>query len=263
MPQEKKYSLDYRIKDIFVMKYAPQVRYRVIHQRARSSFMLVLDGRYHYQSEQIDFYVEAGDTVYLPASASYQYRILSEKTECIQIEFSMAQSTDGIEKETVFALDPLVLKGQNNRLDLIFSELIKQYQNDEYMTLSLLYQLCSVLVKNCKRNDLLHGGRAKIEPAVAYIKKNYTDRIYIPQLARMCNLSESHLRRLFNKYLGFSPIEYKNAILLDAACNMLRSKNTNVSETAEALGFNDIYTFSQFFKKEMGISPRQYLENSM
>lgn len=44
------------------------------------------------------------------------------------------------------------------------------------------------------------------------------------------------------------------------ACNMLRNEELNVSETADALHFNDIYTFSQLFKKEVGLSPKKYMD---
>ena len=33
----------------------------------------------------------------------------------------------------------------------------------------------------------------------------------------------------------------------------------NISEIAESLGFDNVYAFSQFFKKEIGISPKKYM----
>ena len=44
------------------------------------------------------------------------------------------------------------------------------------------------------------------------------------------------------------------------AANMLCKEGFNVSETAEALNFSDIYTFSQLFKKEFGLSPKKYMD---
>ena len=39
---------------------------------------------------------------------------------------------------------------------------------------------------------------------------------------------------------------------------MLACGAMNVGEIADVLGFSDIYTFSQAFKKEIGVSPKQY-----
>ena len=91
-----------------------------------------------------------------------------------------------------------------------------------------------------------------------YIKKNFTGKIYVKELEKECNLSASQIRRIFQKELKLSPIEYKNTLLINSACNMLKGDNT-VSEISESLGFDNIYAFSQFFKKHTGVSPKKYL----
>ena len=58
--------------------------------------------------------------------------------------------------------------------------------------------------------------------------------------------------------MGKSPVRYKNQLVMKYACRMLESGAMNVSEISNALGFSDIYTFSQTFKKEIGISPSRY-----
>ena len=45
-------------------------------------------------------------------------------------------------------------------------------------------------------------------------------------------------------------------------CNLLVNDGLNVSETTYALNFNDIYTFSQFSKKEMGTSPKNIFKST-
>ena len=35
----------------------------------------------------------------------------------------------------------------------------------------------------------------------------------------------------------------------------------SVTQTAEIIGFDTIYSFSKFFKNEMGISPKKYVMN--
>ncbi len=250
---------DYVIKNIAIMKYSPQIRNRNVEQRKLSAFMYVAVGKYHYRSEKLDFYVEAGDTVYIPYGSSYEYTVVSNETECIQTEFDLERETDGEKSAVVINNEPFVLKEREHRLDMVFGELLR-CRNDEFSVLASLYQLLAIFENACDKEKSVKNGSFKIEPAIKFIEQNFKEKIYIADIAKMCGLSESHMRRLFIRYLGVSPIEYKNSILIKTACNILRYGDLNVTETAEALNFGDIYTFSMFFKKETGISPKRYIE---
>ena len=103
-----------------------------------------------------------------------------------------------------------------------------------------------------------HGGREKILPALTHIQQTLYRTVSVTELAALCNLSPSHFRRLFKSLMGKSPIRYKNQVVMQHACRLLDSGVMNISEIANALGITDIYTFSQTFKKEVGVSPSRY-----
>ena len=258
--QLDKYSADYMLKNIFVMKYSPKIRHLTIQKRASSSFLYIIHGQYHYLSDFIDFYAVSGDIVYIPQTAEYTYTILSEKTECIQIEFELEMQENGLLSHKKFSEHPVVMKNYKNSLNFIFNDLLNTYYRDEFLTIASVYQIISFLEKNIGEHQSTDSNLHKIEPAIKFIEQNFYNKIYISELAKLCNISQSHLRRLFNQNLGMSPIKYKNSILIKTACNMLCNEELNVSETAEALHFNDIYTFSQLFKKEIGLSPKKYMD---
>lgn len=249
----------YIINNVTVMKYIPQVKTRYVKQRQLTSFMHVINGKYHYKSNYVDFYVESGDTVYIPCGASYTYRIFSEKTECIQAEFNFECIGENSAKADKSSSQPVVIKKKENDLGMIFSDMI-YFSNDEFMILSYLYKLFATKNKIVKKDELSSSNRYKIEPALEYIEHNFINKICVADIAEACNMSESHLRRLFKKYMGISLMDYKNSKLIGLACNMLQCGGVNITETAYALNFNDIYTFSRFFKRETGISPKQYIE---
>lgn len=252
-------ATDYVIKNIVIMKYHAKIRHNKINQRKLSSFMYVTAGKYHYKSDKIDFYVEPGDTIYIPYGASYEYTVLSNETECIQTEFNLEQKSNAKNNIVTISKEPFVIKNSEHSTDLLFRKLL-HCRNNEFSTLALLYNLLAISEKTCHNDKAVKNGRFKIEPAIRFIEQHFKEKIYVADIAKMCGLSESHIRRLFIRHLGVSPIEYKNSILIKTACDILRYGELNVTEAAESLNFGDIYTFSMFFKKETGISPKKYIE---
>ena len=95
-------------------------------------------------------------------------------------------------------------------------------------------------------------------PAIEYIEQNCCSDFKISFLADLCNMSENTFRKKFKIALGITPIKYKNQMLMREACNLLKSGNFNISETAYLLGFDTPYSFSKSFKKTLGISPNEY-----
>ncbi len=241
----------YMIKDITVMNYSPMRRIGNIIGRPMSSFLFVDEGKYMYEYESTVFFAEQGDAVYLPEGGVYKYTVVSDKTRATQAEFKLS---DG-KRNLCFSDFPVLVKNDGDLLKSCFADMLKFCHNDELSVASAILKLLS-LVSGKKRS----GGMNKIEAAVRFIQENPTEKIFVSELADLCEMSESHLRRLFSEFLGMSPIEYKNSLILKSACSMLSFDRLNVSETADALGFGDIYTFSQFFKKRMGLSPKKYSE---
>ena len=71
-------------------------------------------------------------------------------------------------------------------------------------------------------------------------------------------MSESYFRQMFKKYMGSSPLKYRENVRVSWAKKYLKSNLFSVSEIAEKLGYCDIYHFSKVFKVYVGISPSQY-----
>lgn len=260
MQQSEMYSVGYMLKNIFVMQYSPKIRRLHVKKCRTSSFLYVVRGRYHYTSDFIDFYVSSGQAVYLPQNAQYIYQIVSEETECIQVEFELKTDKNVADTNCILFEHPIVLCTHENIIKSVFNDFVSTYHQDEFSVIASVYRLISFLKNNLHEHKTEGGDLRKIEPAIKYIEQNFYNKIYVSYLAELCGISQSHLRRLFVRHLGMSPIKYKNSLLMQTACNMLRREQLNVSETSEALHFNDIYTFSQLFKREVGISPKKYAD---
>lgn len=251
------YNYETVIRKIFAFKYYPKILNNNIIARKRSSILLILKGEYYYKFKDFDFIAKTGETVYLPQGATYTYEILSKESEVMQVEFILEEKLDTEIKTITYSNNPTLIRENSNEIRLLFENILYFFPVDKHMTILKLYDLILLCRNNITQNDKSYD---LILPAIQYLESHITEKIYLEELAHIVNISQAHLRRLFLKHLGMSPIKYKNHVLIKCACNMLLYENMNVSETAEALNFADIYTFSQFFKKEKGISPKKYIQ---
>ncbi len=247
---------NYRIKNILVMSYSPRIRKCTVEKRIKSSLLYVQEGVYRYIFNNSFLMAEKGDVVYIPQGASYTYEVISETTFCTQTEFNLYYENNDCEEQLCFSDQPLILK--NTQSGLLFGKLSGTYFRNDFMTYSVIYEMLAVYFGQ-SHSSCSYNAMKKICPATDHIMQNLCKPIYISELAELCGISEVHLRRLFKNTFGVSPVKYRNRLLIKYACELLASGEMNVSEIADMLGFPDIYTFSQAFKKEVGVSPKKYM----
>lgn len=92
--------------------------------------------------------------------------------------------------------------------------------------------------------------------AVNFLNSSIHRQPSVPEIARFCGVSESGLKRIFDKYAGISVHKYLLKLKIKAALQLLRGGET-VSRTAEVLGFNSQSYFSRAFRRETGMPPSQ------
>ena len=96
---------------------------------------------------------------------------------------------------------------------------------------------------------------APLNSALVYIKEHFNQKVAVPDLCSAANVTPQHIIRLFNKYLGQTPIKYINRTKIMSAIEMLRSTDLSVKEISYELGFDNPNYFSRIFTREVGMSP--------
>ena len=90
--------------------------------------------------------------------------------------------------------------------------------------------------------------------AISYLNSNIHRQPSVPELARFCNISESGLKRIFDKYAGIGIHKYLMKLKIKTAAELLQ-QGESVSCVAEKLGFNSQSYFSKAFRRETGVTP--------
>ena len=109
-----------------------------------------------------------------------------------------------------------------------------------------------------KASNSVHSENEIIRRAQQYISTHVREKLSVPLVAKMVDVSPSYLTALFHKNLQISPGEYIRRIKLQESKQMIRSGSMNFTEIAAALQYSTVHHFSRQFKDKFGITPSEY-----
>ena len=154
----------------------------------------------------------------------------------------------------------VLVRDRNNDILTLLSMLqrIMTERGEGYtVTADALFETVCAMVKK-------EVGSQNESPAVRRLKTVLYENISEPDFRLRDAMNESgfdkdHLRRLFKRETGKTPLEYLTELRITRAKQLLeRSDDITVSAVAESVGFSDSLYFSTCFKKKVGFSPSEY-----
>lgn len=105
--------------------------------------------------------------------------------------------------------------------------------------------------KNC-------GDTERINKVFEFILKNYTEEIYVQEIASKLNMSVPSFSRYFKHHARKTFSDYVTEIRIGHACRLLMENNHNISEISYQSGFDNLSNFYRHFKRIIGIIPKEY-----
>ena len=97
-----------------------------------------------------------------------------------------------------------------------------------------------------------------VAKAVDIIRRDYASPLKIEEVARACGQSLRQLQRRFQSAFGITPQEFLLRTRILASMRLLEETRLTASEIASRCGFVDGSSFTQHFRRRMGISPSAY-----
>ena len=207
-------SNDLKINCISAFEYQPKIFNNVVNNRSKSSFLYIIEGEYSYSFKEGSFIASSGNIVYLPKGSDYSYNVLSSSAKCLQIEFECFYS----DNHAIFSNNPVIaIKNADSDIENIFYTIIQNKLVDSInQSLRINANIMLILAHFADRlkGKSFTATYKKILPAIDYIKSHFTEKIYVNELERVTNLSASQIRRIFQKEIALSPIEFKNYLII-------------------------------------------------
>lgn len=126
-------------------------------------------------------------------------------------------------------------KSLNDILDIIKDSLKKSYENAEIKSLN-----------------------ANVQEAIKIVYSQYVDDITIGGIAEELHLNAMYLGQIFKKETGKSFSQFLNHYRIQEAQKLLLQSSHNINEIASLVGYTSSGYFYKNFKKECGLSPKEY-----
>ena len=224
-------------------------------RRGRHSecLVMVMSGGAEYSFGEKVFRVQKDDVIFLPKNSRYKISVFPDY-KFIYVDFDICSEDSGKLSCTVYNPDPRKIQEE-------FRSLLFYWKKGERKKLTkgreLLYSVYELLLDSKTKEKNKH--LAVIEPAIRMIaEQSEKNALSVESLADVCGISSVHLRRLFAKQFGVSPIKYILRQKTERAKELLKYDLLSITDISEMLGFSGIDYFCRSFKKETGLTPGEY-----
>lgn len=107
--------------------------------------------------------------------------------------------------------------------------------------------------------DTLKEANSEIKTVCDFLKENYMESITLNKLSELTGLNKYYLLRSFTKQKGITPYGYLESIRISKAKKLLEQGIAPI-DVAMQTGFTDQSHFTNFFKKFIGLTPKQYMK---
>ena len=102
-----------------------------------------------------------------------------------------------------------------------------------------------------------------ITAVAQYISEHYSEKFSLDFLAEKAGYSKQTLISKFKKQYNQTPIEFLTTVRINHGKLMLVNTRLSIGQIANACGYENVYYFSNTFKKQTGISPLTFRQKSI
>ncbi len=127
------------------------------------------------------------------------------------------------------------------------------------MLLKRLLIMCTRIYKTQTKLDKIPSSDSDLIREFNFlVEQHFKEKHSVAEYAKMLNKSPKTLSNLFGKIHDKTPLKLIQDRLMLESRRLLRYTDTPISEIGYAIGFQDIQSFSRFFKKNQGQAPSEY-----
>jgi AraC-like DNA-binding protein len=98
----------------------------------------------------------------------------------------------------------------------------------------------------------------RLEEVQRFLQERFADTLTLPGIAERFGFNPSYFSRRFHRQAGVPLVEYINGLRIRRSCVLLKRTTLGVLEIALSVGYNNLSHFNRYFRRIVGMSPREY-----
>ena len=183
------------------------------------------------------------------------YRCLNIQPDTMKAETAEIQGADTLPVFSQNVLYQSDLAASLQELHCWIMEKNRDFKKEElflFLIEQLLREYTEMLFPDEKE-----GTSTTIQTVCGFLDEHYAEVISLDQLSTLVGVNKYYLLHSFTKQRGISPYSYLETVRINHAKKLLKQGESPL-DTAFTTGFHDQSHFTNFFKKFIGLTPRQY-----
>ena len=249
------------------------------HTHSYCEFYLFLEGKVSMVIEGEPISMKKGDVVVIPPGVSHYARVEEPKEtysrfvfwvgssylkslidQSLSYGYLVRQATEN--KKYRFHNDVIAFHGIQSKVFRLIEELhSERFGKEEQVTICVrdLLLILNRLGSETENPKRRREGESLYQNLLWYIEEHLGEELSLEKLASVFFLSKYHIAHVFKENTGVSVCQYilKKRLL---ACKEAMAGEENLTQLCRRLGFQDYSCFYRAFRREFGMSPREYRE---
>ncbi len=166
---------------------------------------------------------------------------------------------------------PIINLNEENqkKFELLWSVFMAELKNSDELQFEMLQMLLKRFLIIATRifkdeNKIVPVQETKMDVIRNFnflVEVHYKTKHTVAEYADLMNKPAKSLTNLFANHIEKSPLQIIQGRIFLEAQRILLNSEKSIKETAFELGFEDIQSFSRFFKNKQGVSPKEFREN--
>ncbi|MHC4871707.1 MAG: AraC family transcriptional regulator [Planctomycetota bacterium] len=242
-----------------------------MHINKRCEMLRVCRGNMELFFEDRSFKASAGDILFVPAGISHRDEFdMDDGLDIFYCSFNWDDAEEYfkyIDNDKLLSLSQITQNRLNTMFDLLRSDLGRGSDIDRKISSVRVLEVFLVILREISYSDSegeeesnYSSRRQKLlAEARNYVKRNYASPLSLDDIASKLDISTYYLSHIFSEESEFSYSAYLTNVRMEKARELLLDSKNNISEVAAKVGFESANYFTKVFKKNTGMSPKQYI----
>lgn len=226
--------------------------------------LYIAKGKGHFYFDGKEQIITEGNMIlYRPNEVQMYYYYAPDKTEAYWVHFTGRHVESILEFYELPETENVFYTGTSPDYQWMYRQMIQELQlcranYEELLSLMLRHIFIMInryIVEGRKASSDIQN---EIECATHYFNENYNKPLNIDEYAESRHMSTCWFIRSFKQILKVTPMQYILSLRMANAQSLLETSEYNISEIAEAVGYDNPLYFSRLFHKHIGVSPSEY-----